>query len=213
MVPLTYIHDNSEQLNLVQETPTELCFQYNKHQHHSAATRQKRTGWISSAAKAIPFAVVALYLMRSNAAFIMGSTFPYFALLPLIAVGLLSFLSITYLSPHSVRWFFNSETHYLTQTVSRFLWPPSRRSFSFESIRDVVVKQKKHHRNEHRVCVYILIVLASGKEIKLSQSGFFTDAREKAIALKHHQDIAQKMRERIGLKNSAKGHDTTWKVI
>jgi intergrase/recombinase len=42
---------------------------------------------------------------------------------------------------------------------------------------------------------------------KVKPKRFFTDAREKAIALKHHQDIAQKMRERIGLKNSAEAHD------
>jgi hypothetical protein len=200
MVSLTYTYDDSVQLNLVQENLLELRFQYNN-KHRSVSTIQKRKDWIRRIVAIVPFAIFTWYFVKANALNGIG-TFPYPVLIPLIAVSIFSFLIVTYLSPYSTVWVFNSSTRQLIGTINRFFWGQSIRSFPFEVIQDIVVKQYQDNKNEYCICTYIYIVLASHKEMKLSQSGFSSDARKKAIALNHHQDIARKMRERVGLKNS-----------
>ncbi len=44
------------------------------------------------------------------------------------------------------------------------------------------------------------ISLVTGKEITLSQSSYTCDLRQKALALKHHREVAEKMRASIGLE-------------
>jgi hypothetical protein len=201
MVGLTYIHDNSEQLNLVQETYQELKFQFDKHRRAEASIK-KRTNWIKILISTASFLFFAWFFIKAGFSLSVVGTFSYTALIPLIGVLLFSFLIFAYLSPYSAAWVFDSSTRQLRQATHRLLWGQSTRSFPFDSIQEIIVDKAEDSDNEYRICTYIYIVLVSGKAIKLSQSGYFTDAREKAIALKHHQDIAQKMRERIGLKHS-----------
>jgi hypothetical protein len=201
MVGLTYIYDNSEQLNLVQETHQELKFQFDRHRHTEAIAK-KRFTWIKTLISSASCLFFVWYCVKANLLSSVASTFSYPAVIPLIAVLIFSFLIITYLSPNSIAWVFDSPTRQLKQTAHRLFWGRSTRSFPFDSIREIVVDKDQDSDNEHRICAYIYIVLTSGKAIKLSQSGYFTDMREKAIALKHHQEIARKMRERVGLKSA-----------
>ncbi|MFM2304980.1 MAG: hypothetical protein RLZZ135_2392 [Cyanobacteriota bacterium] len=72
------------------------------------------------------------------------------------------------------------------------------KTYQFETIRAVNVKQNEDSDSSYRKCCELYITLISGKEFTMSQSFYTSDRREQAIALKHHREIAEKMRNFLG---------------
>jgi hypothetical protein len=191
MLTFTYTHDHSQQLTLIEETPIALVFRKGK-----KSEQTKPQQWIHLGLTVFCLVVFAENFLKG--AIVLQSVFLFSPYVWMTAISIAVAILI-YFNPYWVTWTLDRDSCQFIRTTHRCLLGKSKRSFSFDQIREVKVDQYESADSEGVVCAYLCIVLTSGKEIKLSQSKFSYDKREKAIALKYHREIAEKMRHYLGL--------------
>jgi hypothetical protein len=116
--------------------------------------------------------------------------------------GIAGFIAIYSLfKPRFVVWDFNRTQRQLTKTSVNVLNRTHQHRFSFDRIQSVEVIEHQDSDSEYRKCTELFIRLQNKQEFTLSQSGYSSQPVDQKIALKHHLELAENMRDRIGLAN------------
>jgi hypothetical protein len=110
----------------------------------------------------------------------------------------LSIIVCNLFKPYFIIWTFDRIERKLKREVINLFRQRGINIYQFENIRQVDVKQNEDSDSSYSKCCELYITLTSGKQFTMSQSFYTRDRREQAIALKHHREIAEKMRTFLG---------------
>ena len=110
----------------------------------------------------------------------------------------ISIIIYSLFKPYFIVWTFDQSERKLKREGINLFRQKWIKTYQVETIRQVDVKQNEDSDSSYRKCCELYITLTSGKEFTMSQSFYTQDRREQAIALKHHREIAEKMRNFLG---------------
>ncbi len=110
----------------------------------------------------------------------------------------LSIIVYNLFKPYFIVWTFDRVERKLKQESINLFKQRWTKIYQFENIQQVDVKQNQDLDSSYNKCCELYITLRSGKQFTMSQSFYTRDCRDRAIALKHHREIAEKMRTLLG---------------
>ncbi|MEA5582228.1 hypothetical protein VB620_12860 [Nodularia harveyana UHCC-0300] len=93
-------------------------------------------------------------------------------------------------------WTFNRIEQKIIKTITYLFRKDHTDIFPVSEIQSILVEQ---HHDEGCTSTELYMVLKSGKQITLSQSSHNDNTSQQASDLKYHEEIAQKMRNYLGL--------------
>lgn len=194
-----YISNDALQLILVQNTETVSSFQAG-----GSKSIAIQNGWQDVQRKWLFFLGWIFFnaiFMRSS--FVAISSFGLFGVFWAMGYyGITGFIAIHSLfKPRFVVWDFDQTQRQLTKTSVNVLNRNHQRRFAFDRIQSVEIVEQQDSDSEYRRCTKLFIRLQNKQEFTLSQSGFSSQPVDQKIALKYHLELAENMRDRIGLVN------------
>ncbi|WP_392533659.1 hypothetical protein [Nostoc sp. C117] len=194
--------DHELELQLIHESPLELTFQKGNIPQLIAIKTARKNLLVNT----IKIGAVILFLfggfiyqsiLHGIKQLLPISNLQFFAL---IAVLLLISLIYVMFSPCFLLWIFDQTNKQLVEIKTNLLAKQQKRTFKFSEIEAINVQEDY---DDSFQCTELYLVLKSGKEFTLSQSSYSLKTRNKAIALKYHREIAEKMRSFLGWDNEA----------
>ncbi|MBD2626661.1 hypothetical protein [Trichormus variabilis] len=196
------------ELQLVHESPLELTFQRGNIAQSTVIKTAKEKWFVNTIAVAVWVCGIGfgcriiLYSFHDFTQLVQLANMLFHVLMWGIPVIFLIFIYILY-SPCFIIWTFDQTTKHLLQIKTNLLGKHQKRIFDFSKIQAIQVEQDYDSDFQSFECSELYVVLKSGQQITLSQSSYESNSRKKAIALKHHRELAEKMRSFVGLGNEA----------
>jgi tetratricopeptide (TPR) repeat protein len=194
------------ELQLIHESPLELTFQHGNIPQPTLMKAAKTNLFVYILvlvvlAVGIRFGSLIIFNSFDNFTRFLQHSHPQFLIL-IVVIPIIPLIYILY-APYFTVWILERTNNHLVQIKTNLLGKKQKRKFDFSDIKAIKVEDEYDSDFPNSQCIELYLVLQSGKEITLSQSSYESNRRKRAIALKYHREIAEKMRSCIGFNNEA----------
>lgn len=191
------------QLFIVQETSLELVLQLGD-QPKTTAIKKRRLGWLLNLAIAIlvvgVISAVMYSLMTTQRNISMPNSEYYFfyAFFAIFIISSIMVPIVDFYRPCFFLWTFDRSRRQIVKTTTNLSSKTKEKLFSFQDVKSLQVEE---HHDEKDTFTELYMVLNSGKTVNLSVSPLTDKDGEKATNFQYHQELAQKIRNLLDLKN------------